>query len=79
MDPVTLSAVMKFVVPGALAVGGAWGGAKAALNGTRNRVKHLETEFANHKQTTDLKHTDTIDRLARIETKLDLFMQHPEK
>ena len=45
--------------------GAAWGGAKVALNGTRNRVKMLEEESKT-----------TTDRLARIETKIDILLEN---
>ena len=54
-----------------LAIGGAWGGAKVALNGTRNRVKTLETRFEEHDYRNNQRHLELIDRLARIETKLE--------
>lgn len=48
----------------ALAAGAAWGGAKVALNGTRLRVKELE-----------IADKDKTDRLARIETKIDVLLE----
>jgi hypothetical protein len=55
------------------AIGGAWGGAKVALNGTRERVKRIHRELDQHMQHDEEMQRDTIDRLARIETKLDLL------
>ena len=50
---------------GALATGGvAWGSVRQALNGTRERVKRIESEHDDHK-----------DRLARIETKIDILLE----
>lgn len=57
---------------GLLTVGGAYGGTRAALNGTRERVKELAKELDEHKD-------DTIDRLARIETKLDFLKESSHK
>lgn len=51
-----------------LTAGAAYGGIKVALNGTKDRVMKLEEELGTHK-------SETIDRLARIETKLDVFME----
>lgn len=49
----------------ALVTGGvAWGTVKTALNGTRERVKNIEIE-----------HWDQRDRLARIETKIDILLE----
>jgi len=56
----------KMAIP-LLAIGGAWGGAKVALNGTRERVKKLEGVVEDHK-------IETIDRLARVETKIDVLI-----
>jgi len=55
--------LIKLGVP-LMAIGGAWGGAKVALNGTRERVKKLERINEDH-----------IDRMARIETKIDLIVE----
>jgi hypothetical protein len=41
-----------------------WGGAKAALNGTKKKVEDLVT-FK----------TEVVDRLARIETKIDTLKE----
>lgn len=48
-----------------IAVGAAWGSAKAAMNGTKSRVTKLEEEADNH-----------ADRLARIETKIDFIVEN---
>lgn len=54
---------------GLVAIGGAWGGAKVALNGTRHRVKTVEQELSSLK-------SDTVDRLARVETKIDILLEN---
>ena len=53
---------------GLISIGGAWGATKTAMNGTKERVKVLEVE-----------NKDTADRLARIETKIDILVDHTEK
>ena len=54
-----------------LTAGAAWGGARTALNGTRRRVEELHTQFIEHTKA-DLEHQrEALDRLARIETKLE--------
>lgn len=71
MDPIEIG---KLLLP-ALALGGAWGGAKAALNGTRERVKKLETRV-------DLNAARLValgEALARIETKQDILLSHVER
>jgi hypothetical protein len=54
-----------------LSGGAAFGGAVAALNGTRKRVAGIETTLADHVKADETHQRDVIDRLARIETKLD--------
>lgn len=51
--------------------GMAWGGAKAALNGTRERVKKVEETLTRHTDADEVLQREVIDRLARIETKLE--------
>ena len=48
--------------------GVAFGGVKVALNGTRERIKLVEVGYADHS-----------DRLARIETKVDLILDCMDK
>jgi hypothetical protein len=55
--------ILKIAGP-ALAIGGAWGGAKYALNGQGKRLSKVEDTVA--------KHTDS---LARIETKVDYLVE----
>lgn len=63
--------MIKAVVP-LLAIGGAWGGAKVALNGTRERVKNLEE--ADEKQNDKLE--DLGKGMTRIETKQDMLIDY---
>lgn len=56
---------------GLLAAGAAWGGAKTALNGTRERVKGLAVTLAEHVSDDRAVQRELLDRLIRIETKLD--------
>lgn len=59
-------------IGGALTSGGAaFGGAIAALNGTRKRVATIEALLAEHAKADAEHQRDVIDRLARIETKLE--------
>ena len=61
-------AVMIAAGTGLVSVGGAYGAVKTAMNGTKERVKVLEVE-----------NKDTADRLARIETKIDILVEHTER
>jgi len=64
----------KMAIP-LLAIGGAWGGAKAAMNGTRERVKNLEGNVSKLEGVVEEHKEETIDRLARIETKIDVLLK----
>ena len=61
-------AVMMVAGTGLISIGGAYGAVKQAMNGTKERVKVLEIE-----------NKDTADRLARIETKIDILVTHVER
>jgi hypothetical protein len=58
-----------------LAIGGAWQGAKVALNGTRERVKLVEANALNHEEKDEERHVETVQRLTSIETKLDMMLR----
>jgi len=58
-----------------LAIGGAWGGAKVALNGTRERVKEVQKRLDVHMTEDEKVQREMIDRSARIETKIDILME----
>jgi hypothetical protein len=67
----------EFLLPVAAAAasaGGAWGAIKVMLNGTRDRVKKLENIFELHTRNEQDRDGFVIDRLARLETKLDLLI-----
>lgn len=53
----------QFGIP-LLALAGAWGGVRAALNGTVKRVDKIETT-----------QVQLIDRCARMETKIDILVE----
>ena len=63
----------KMAVP-LLAIGGAWGGAKVALNGTKDRVKKLEKRADDN----DERVVEIGKSLVRIETKQDILLTHME-
>lgn len=74
-SPDTLLTIAGFLVAG----GAAYGGARSALNGTRKEVKEIKQSLVDHKQSL-VDHIkadenlarEMIDRLARIETKLEV-------
>lgn len=60
----------------ALITGGvAYGTVKQALNGTRERVKNIEENQRIHEKLDDERFRDAADRLARIETKIDILLE----
>ena len=58
-----------------LAIGGAWGGAKVALNGTRERVKQMDSKLEKHMDEDEAMQREMIDRAARMETKIDILLE----
>lgn len=56
--------VAYVILAGVFSAGAAAGGAKVVMNGTKQRVQNLEQS-----------HLDIVDRLARIETKLDMLVR----
>lgn len=66
--------VTEFIIA-VFTAGAAWGGSQMALNGTRKRVIELKDEFARHVQDDKDSNLQNTDRLARIETKIDVLME----
>ena len=59
----------------AIFVGGvAWGATKSALNGTRDRVRSIQDELRNHITEEHNADMETHERIARVETKLDMLI-----
>ena len=54
--------------------GVAWGAVKYALNGTRHRVKEIHERLHTHINEENRADIVTHDRLARLETKVDLLI-----
>lgn len=74
IDPSTILEVGSVIFAG----GAAWGGAKVALNGTKAKVQDISAELAKHMEDDNKIQTQVVDRLARIETKLD-FIREAQK
>jgi hypothetical protein len=55
--------------------GVAWGTVKQALNGTRERVKNIEQNQYDHEKLDEQRFGSAADRLARIETKIDILLE----
>jgi hypothetical protein len=62
------------LITAALALGGSWGGAKVALNGTRERVKELKQDFSNHVKEEGEQDLKLHQRMASVETKIDVLI-----
>lgn len=60
----------QWVIP-VLSVGAAYGGVKAGLNGTKAQVKETKDRVKD----LEASKNDHTDRLARIETKLDILLE----
>jgi len=77
---VTVEIVMAgATVLAAVAGGGVvWGAAKAGMNGTRRDVGELKEDFAAHVAEDRGERIDTVQRLSRIETKLNSALGLPE-
>jgi hypothetical protein len=67
-SPDTLLTIAGFLVAG----GAAYGGARSALNGTRKEVKEIKQSLVDHIKADENLAREMIDRLARIETKLEV-------
>ena len=68
--------VLYLVGPAIVAGAAAWGGSKAALNGTRERVSRLDIRFEDHlKEDFDV-HTKMLVGLERMDQKLDSFIEY---
>ena len=52
-------------------VAAAWGGTRQALNGTRERVKDIDTHLNAHIREGNEQHTALVQRVAVVETKVD--------
>lgn len=68
----TLEIGVLLTLGGILLTGGAaWGGAKTALNGTRKRVEEIRDGLAEHTKQDAQVQREILDRLIRIETRLE--------
>jgi hypothetical protein len=61
------------VLTGVFAAGAAWGGSRAFWNGTKNRVNDVHKMLSEHIKEESLADMHTHERLAKVETKVDLI------
>jgi hypothetical protein len=78
MMDITIFEFVKLGVP-LLAIGGAYGGAKVAINGTRERSKETRDLLSEHIKEDESLQREMIDRAARMETKLDMLIAMEKK
>ena len=67
---------MVFAAEGLVFIGGAYGGATVALNSTRERVREVQAALKEHVSKDEAIQDTMIDRLARIETKIDFLKEN---
>jgi hypothetical protein len=63
------------LITAALALGGSWGGAKVALNGTRERVKEINRKFEQHVADEQAQDLRIHERMASVEAKIDVLIE----
>ena len=61
---------LEWAIPVAT-VASAWGGVKVALNGTKQKVQDIHDELKHHIHDEDKQQKEIIERLTRVETKLE--------
>lgn len=79
MDPTTLLAIAKAVLPWAIAGGAAYGGVKQGLNGTRERMKSIDEKLDTHIRDDHEIQTQMVEGLTQVSTKLDTFIDLTHK
>ena len=71
MDPAFIYAV----ITGVFAAGAAFGGVKIALNGTRSKVDDVYKVVSDHIREETHNDKRTHERLAKVETKVDILVE----
>ena len=66
---------MWTLITALIAAAFAAGGAKRALNGTRDRVKEIHEQLRSHINEEHNADQQTHERIARVETKVDLILE----
>ena len=72
MEPATLGYV---ALTGFFAAGAAWGAVKSGLNGTKARMEALHKNLDDHIKEEHANDMHTHERIARVETKVDLIIE----
>lgn len=54
--------------------GAAWGAAKQALNGTRERVKRIDDQLIHHIKDDDALQRELLQRTSSVEAKVDILI-----
>lgn len=71
MEPILGYAALTAV----FSAGAAWAGVKTSLNGTKRRVEETHDRLAKHIEDESQNDLITHERIARIETKLDVALE----
>jgi hypothetical protein len=71
MEPSTFAYA---AMTGVFAAGAAWGAVKTGLNGTKARVEALHADLDEHIKEEHANDRQTHERVARVETKVDLLV-----
>ena len=75
MDPSTVQ-WLQVLAPVVVAGAAAWGGTRQALNGTRERVRAIDSKLDKHIEDDQEVQIKMVEGLAKVDTKLDSFIQH---
>lgn len=62
------------VISAFFAAGAAWGAVRSALNGTRGKVDDVHKRLAAHIDDESVADKVTHERIARVETKIDMLL-----
>ena len=77
-----LYAIIEIAQPwmtGVFAAGVAWGGVKMGLNGQKEKLDKVSRDLADHLNTYAEDREEVVRTLTRVETKVDLLIDHKIK
>ena len=72
MEPVISYAALTAI----FSAGAAWAGVKVSLNGTKRRVEETHRQLAEHIKDESAADMKTHERIARVETKVDMVLEN---
>lgn len=75
-----IAQILTIAGPTAIFTGGvAWGAARQALNGTRERVKDIQAGLKQHVDSDDAVQRELLQRSAALEAKVDIILSKLDK